>query len=220
MNADLEGKRAEYHSDIARARQQIGETEMQLIAADAEWADQIATEADKVRVDLMVVMEKLHASADVLRRTVLAAPVSGTVVNLKFHTVGGVVQRGETILELVPAEDALLIEARITPIDVKAVRKGLQAKVHLSAYSSRNTPRIPGVVQSVSADRLVDQNTHEPYYLTRVAVSRQELKRLAPHVELIAGMPAEVMIVTEYRTMFDYLLKPFQDAFRRSFTES
>jgi HlyD family secretion protein len=218
-HAELAGKRGEELADIARAEQQIGETEMQLLSADAERSDQIANETDKVRADLRDVTEKLRASDDVLKRKVVTAPVEGTIVNLKFKTIGAVIQRGEPIVEIVPSDDALVIEARVTPLDVKAVHDGLQAQIHLSAYSSRTTPRIPGIVQSVSADRILDQNTHEPYYLARVAVNRELLHSLAPHVHLVSGMPAEVLIITEHRSMFDYLFKPFRDAFRRSFHE-
>jgi HlyD family secretion protein/epimerase transport system membrane fusion protein len=221
MDAEMVGKRGEYIAEIARAQQQIGETKMQLLADDAVRADQIANESDKVHSDLMSVMEKMRASADVLRRMVVTAPISGTIVNLRFKTVGGVVQRGESILEIVPSDDALVIDARVTPLDVKAVHKGLQAQIQLTAYTSRDTPRIPGVVQSVSADRILDAGKQEqPYYLARVTVNRDLLRRLAPHVELIPGMPAEVLIVTGHRTLVDYFSKPFRDAFWRSFRES
>jgi HlyD family secretion protein/epimerase transport system membrane fusion protein len=140
-------------------------------------------------------------------------------MNLKFKTIGGVVQRGETIMEIVPSNDALIIEARITPIDVKAVHKGLPAKIHLAAYSYRSTPRVPGTVMSVSADRLMDETTHQPYYLARVSVDRHVLHDLAPDVRLIPGMPADVLIVTGQHTMFEYLIKPFRDSFRQSFHE-
>jgi HlyD family secretion protein len=219
VDAELSGKRGEYLAAIARLRQQIGETKLQILSIDAERADQIANDADKVRADLTDVTEKLHASADVLQRTVVVAPVSGTVVDVKFKTVGGVVQRGELIMSIVPSSDELIIEGRVTPLDRKAVHSGLQAQIHLSAYSSRVVPKIPGTVRTVSADRLVDDTTHQPYYLARVAVDRQTLEQLAPTVDLIPGMPVEVLIVTERRTMFDYILKPFRDAFWRSFRE-
>jgi HlyD family secretion protein len=219
VDAELSGKRGEYLAAIARLRQQIGETKLQILSIDAERADQIANDADKVRADLTDVTEKLHASADVLQRTVVVAPVSGTVVDVKFKTVGGVVQRGEPIMSIVPSSDELIIEGRVTPLDRKAVHSGLQAQIHLSAYSSRVVPKIPGTVRTVSADRLVDDTTHQPYYLARVAVDRQTLERLAPTVDLIPGMPVEVLIVTERRTMFDYISKPFRDAFWRSFRE-
>ena len=219
VEAELSGKRGEYLATIARLHQQIGETNLQIVSVDAERADQVATDAEKVRADLTEVTEKLHASADILQRTVVVAPVSGTVVDVKFRTVGGVVQRGEPIMSIVPSGDELMIEGRLTPMDRKAVHAGLQAQIHLSAYSSRLVPKIPGTVQTVSADRFIDDTTHQPYYLARVAVDRHTLERLAPNVDLIPGMPVEVLIVTERRTMFDYIFKPFHDAFWRSFRE-
>jgi HlyD family secretion protein len=218
-DAEISGKRGEYVAEIARARQQIGEARMQLLGVDAERADQIAADADKVRAELTEVNEKLQASADVVRRTVVVAPVNGTVVDLKFKTIGGVVQRGEPIMSIVPAGDELIIEARLTPLDVKAVHGGLEAKIHLSAYSSRSVPKIPGTVRTVSADRLMDDATHQPYYLVRVAVDRETLHTLAPSVDLIPGMPVEVLVVTERRTMAEYLVKPFREALWRSFRE-
>jgi HlyD family secretion protein len=91
--------------------------------------------------------------------------------------------------------------------------------IQVSAYSSRVVPKIPGTVRTVSADRLIDDTTQQPYYLARVAVDRQTLERLASTVDLIPGMTVEVLIVTERRTMFDYIPKPFRDAFWRSFRE-
>jgi HlyD family secretion protein len=218
-DAEISGKRGEYVAEIARGRQQIGEAKMQMLGVDAERADQIAADADKVRGELTEVNEKLQASADIVKRTVVVAPVNGTVVDVKFKTIGGVVQRGEPIMSIVPAGDELIIEARLTPLDVKAVHGGLEAQVRLSAYSSRSVPKIPGTVRTVSADRLMDDATHQPYYLARVAVDRQTLHRLAPSVDLIPGMPVEVLVVTERRTMMEYLAKPFREALWRSFRE-
>jgi HlyD family secretion protein/epimerase transport system membrane fusion protein len=218
-DAEISGKMGEYEAEIARGRQQIGEARLQILAVDAERADQIAGDFEKVRGELADVNEKLLASADVVRRTVVAAPVDGTVVDIKFKTLGGVVQRGEPILSIVPEGDELIVEARLTPVDVKAVHAGLEARLNLSAWSSRLVPKIPGIVRTVSADRLTDEATRQPYYLARVAVDRPTLQRLAPGIDLIPGMPVEVLVVTERRTMLDYLLRPFDDALWRSFRE-
>jgi HlyD family secretion protein len=218
-DAEISGKRGEYVAEIARAHQQIGESRMQILGLDAERADQIAADAEKVRGELTEVNEKLQSSADIVKRTVVVAPVAGTVVDVKFKTIGGVVQRGEPIMSIVPAGDELIIEARLTPLDVKAVHSGLEAMIHLSAYSSRIVPKIPGTVRTVSADRLMDDATHQPYYLARVAVDRGTLHKLAPSVDLIPGMPVEVLVVTERRTMIEYLAKPFHEALWRSFRE-
>ena len=216
---EIEGRRGEYLAQIAKARQEISEAQLQIVKADAERATQVASESDSVRADLTSTVEKLRSSEDVLKRTVVSAPISGTVVNLNFKTIGGVVEKGRPILEIVPSNDALVIEARTTPLDVKAVHNGLNAQIHFTAYSSRSTPRVPGTVQSVSADRLLDSNTNQPYYLVKVTVDREAMGRLAPNVKLIPGMPADVLIITEHRTMFDYLFQPFLETFRRSFHE-
>ena len=218
-DAEIAGKMGELDAEIARSRQQIGEARMQILAVDAERADQIAGDFDKARGELAEVNEKLLASADVVRRTVVPAPVDGTVTDIKFRTLGGVVQRGEPILSIVPAGDELIVEARLTPLDVKAVHAGLEARLSLSAWSSRLVPKIPGRVRTVSADRLTDETTHQPYYLARVAIDRPTLQRMAPGVDLIPGMPVEVLVVTERRTMLDYLLRPLGDAMWRSFRE-
>lgn len=220
MEAEIHGKRGEYIAAISRAEQQIGEAEIQLLTLDADRADQIANQLDQIRNELATVEERLLASEDILNRTVVAAPVSGTVVNLKFKTESGVVQRGEPILDIVPSDDVLLIDARVSPIDIDVVHVGLSAQVQLLAFSSRSTPRVKGVVRSVSADRLVDEHTRQPYYLARVEVDREELKRIAPQVELVSGMPADVLIVTGEQTMVQYLFRPFLDALWRSLRET
>jgi HlyD family secretion protein len=217
--AEIVGRRGEHVAEISRAREKIGEAKIQILSVEAERADQIAAEQDKVRAELAEVNEKLQASADVVKRTVVIAPVNGTVVDIKFRTIGGVVQRGDPIMSIVPESDEMIIEARLQPRDVKAVHSGLEAKVRFTAYSSRNVPNVPGTVRTVSADRLMDETNHEPYYLVRVAVDRELVKRRAPSVDLIAGMPVEVLVVTERRTMLDYLAKPFTDALWRSFRE-
>jgi HlyD family secretion protein/epimerase transport system membrane fusion protein len=218
--AEIVGRRGEHVAEIARAREKIGEAKIQILSVEAERADQIATEQDKVRAELAEVNEKLQASADVVKRTVVIAPVNGTVVDIKFRTIGGVVQRGDPIMSIVPESDEMIIEARLQPRDVKAVHSGLEAKIRFTAYSSRTAPNVPGAVRTVSADRLMDETKHQPYYLVRVAVDRELVKTLAPSVNLIPGMPVEVLVVSERRTMLDYLAKPFLDALWRSFRET
>ncbi|MFG1432797.1 HlyD family type I secretion periplasmic adaptor subunit [Xanthobacter sp. V2C-8] len=217
--ADIEGRRGEYLGMIARARQQIGETQVQLLSLDAERGNDVSEQLDKVRVELAGVMERLQASRDVLARTVVTAPISGTIVNLRFKTLSGVIRPGEAILDIVPDSERLLIEARVSPVDIDVVHQGLPAQVHLTAFSRYALPRIDGVVTSVSADRLVDQGTGQAYFLARVEVDRGELDRLKSVVELQPGMPAEVLIVTQERTFVDYLLEPIRDTLRRSFRE-
>jgi HlyD family secretion protein/epimerase transport system membrane fusion protein len=218
--AEIEGRRGEYVGAIARARQQIGETELQILAADAERTDQVTTQLEQVRIELATVSEKLNSSADILQRTVIAAPLGGTIVNMRFKTEGGVLKPAEPILDIVPAEDMLLIDARVSPTDIDVVHVGLPAKVQLTAYSSRSVQRVNGTVRTVSADRLIDEGARQAYYLARIEVDRDEIRRLGPQVMLVSGMPADVLIITGERTMAEYLFQPFLDAIWRSFRES
>jgi HlyD family secretion protein len=219
LQAEVGGRKGEYIGNIARAKQQIGETELQITAFDAERLDQINTQLDQVRLELTTVTERLFASKDILNRTVIRSPVAGTVVNLRFKTEGGVVQKGEPIMDIVPLEDVLVIDARISPNDIDVVHTGLPAQVHLLAYANRTIPRISGIVQSVSADRILDETTRQYYYLARVEVDRDEVRRTDPDIQLMPGMPAEVLIVTGQQTLVQYLLKPFTDVLRRSLRE-
>jgi HlyD family secretion protein/epimerase transport system membrane fusion protein len=217
--AEIDGRRAEHGAGIARLGQQIGEAEMQMHGIDADRADQISQQLDQVRAELATVTERLLASRDVLTRTVVTAPVAGTIVSMRFRTVEGVVKPGEAILDIVPSEEHLLIDARITPTDIDVVRAGMEAQLRFTAFAGRNQPRISGQVRSVSADRLSDQQSGQYYYLARVEVGREAIAALGPGTELVPGMPAEVLVVRTARTMMDYLLEPLRDAFRRSFRE-
>ncbi len=138
---------------------------------------------------------------------------------MRFKTEGGVVKPAEPILDIVPSEDALLIDAKVAPTDIDVVHAGLKAVVQLSAYSSRSVPRVSGIVRSVSADRMLDETTRQHYYLARIQVDREEIKEVSPQVELVPGMPADVLIVTGERSMVEYLFQPFLDALWRSFRE-
>ncbi|MGI9520082.1 MAG: HlyD family type I secretion periplasmic adaptor subunit [Hyphomicrobiaceae bacterium] len=219
MEAEIGGRRGQFQASISQAQQQIGEAELQLVANQAERANQIATQLDETRTELGSLKEKLRASKDILNRTVIEAPVSGTVVDLQFKTISGVVQPGVPILDIVPAEEKLMIDAHVSPMDIDVVHAGLKAQVQLSAFSTRSTPRVDGVVRSVSADRLMDEATSQPYFLARVEVAREELLGIGPDIELVPGMPADVLIVTGERTLAKYLLQPFMDAIWKTFRE-
>ena len=162
LQAEISGRRGQYVAEVARTKLQIGETQLQLLSLDAERADEIATDLDKTRVELATTNERLSANRDIVAREVVAAPVNGTVVSLKFKTEGGVIQHGEPILDIVPSDEQLLINARVLPTDIDVVHVGLPAVIHLTAFTSRNLPRIEGKVQYVSADRLVDEKSGQP----------------------------------------------------------
>lgn len=216
--AALEGSRAESRAEIARAEQTIGETELRILALDDEQSEKVAAELEKAQAELARTEEELIAAEDVLRRRVIAAPFAGTVVDLKFFTPGGVISPGAPILDIVPTDDRLLIEAQLSPLDIDVVHPGLPAEIRLTAYRQRNTPSLYGHLLQVSADRFVDERSGAPYYKALVEVPASELAR-AGDVGLYSGMPTEVMIKTGERTFLDYMMQPVRDSFARAFNE-
>ncbi len=178
----------------------------------------------EVRRRLNAARAELPSTEDELARTQINAPADGTVVEMKFTTVGGVVGSGVPIMDLVPSNAELVVEARVNPADIDDVVTGQEARVVLSAYRQRNMPPIVGSVRTVSADRILDEATNTAYFLATVEVPQSELEwakeASAQDVELLPGMPAEVMIITSERTMLEYLFDPFFASMRRSFRES
>jgi HlyD family secretion protein len=217
---DIEGDRAERRARIARAHQAIGETELQILAQGTALLDQANEELSRVQAELAEVEQRLAASRDVLARTLIRAPAAGTVVALRFRTAGGVVRPGEPVLDIVPDDEELLVDARLSPLDIDIVAAGLPAQIVLPAFKQRHLPRIEGRVRRVSADALVDPHTGERYFEARIEVDAEQLAAIEPAIELSAGMPAEVYITTAERTMLDYLLQPVFDSLRRAFRES
>ena len=217
---DIHGNRAERRARIARAQQAIGETELQIIAQDTAQLEAVNEEASQIQVELAEVEQRLAASRDVLQRTLISAPVDGTVVALRFRTPGGVVRPGEPVLEIVPDNEELLIDARLSPMDIDVVRAGLPARVVLPAFQQRHMPQIAGRVRQVSPDAIADAQTGQRFFAVRVEIDRDRLAALAPAIELTPGMPAEVYITTGERTALDYLLGPLYDSLRRAWRET
>lgn len=217
--AALDGDRGSFIGQIAEVEQKIGELDTQSMSLKATQSADIADQLEKARAGYIDAAERLNASKDVLDRTIITAPVTGKIANLKFKTSGGVIGPGQAILDIVPTNEELLIDARVSPSDIDVVAAGLQATVHLTAYSSRGMPRVTGTVKSVSADRVTDETTGQSYYLARVEVPQSELEALDEGVVMMPGMPAEVLIVTGKRTVLAYLMEPFMAAFRRGLRE-
>jgi HlyD family type I secretion membrane fusion protein len=217
--AALQGSRAESRSQIARAEQTIGETQLKILSLDDEQSEKVAAELEKVQADLAKTEEELTAAADVLKRRNIPAPIAGTIMNMKFVTPGGVITPGNPILDIVPSEDRLLIEAQVSPLDIDVVRPGLPAEVRFTAYKSRRTPVLDGRVKQISADRFLDERQGFPYYKALIEVDATEMADMEEPVELYPGMPTEVMIKTGQRTFVEYMVQPIRDSFSRAFHE-
>jgi HlyD family type I secretion membrane fusion protein len=175
-------------------------------------------ELDEVQARFFDVSERQVAASDRMTRLEIRAPQSGIVVGMRAHTVGGVIGPGEPVLDIVPAGDELVIEARMRPEDIDKVRVGQTAIVRLSAFDQRTTPELEGTVISTSADRVVDETTGAAFFLVRSRISEGELEKLA-ELQLVPGMPAETFVQTGSRTVLSYLLKPFSDGVARALRE-
>jgi HlyD family secretion protein len=217
--ARISGVNAANLSAIAKAEQAVGESQMRMLALESDFRDKIAEERSSTQKELAQLDEKMRSAGDVVGRTRILAPVDGVVVNLKYHTLGGVIQPGSPILELVPKNDRLVIDVQVQPNDIDSVREGQSALVRFTAYHQRNMPRIDGTVIYVAADSTQDEQTRRSYFLAKVEVDPALLKKVAPQVNLSAGMPAEASIQTGTRTALQYAVDPLVHAFQRSFVE-
>jgi HlyD family type I secretion membrane fusion protein len=214
----IEGSRAAHRAEIARTRQSIGEAEIRIAEIRTEFVNSVVEDLRDVQARLFEVREQLRSAEDVLRRTVIRAPLAGTIVNSAVFTSGGVVRPGETLMEIVPSGDKLVVEARVQPSDIDVVENGLPAEVRFSAFSQRNSSPVKGEVTRVSADGIEDEKTGESYYLVRVELT-EDVGTVIEGAVLQPGMQAEVLIVTGERTFFDYLVQPLVLSFRKAVRE-
>ena len=216
--AELETSIAEANSSIAQINVRKGETELQIAQLQKEIKTEVVNQLTQLEIKLSDLLERQRALKSRLDRTVIKAPESGMVMALNAHTIGGVIRGGEPILEIVPTDTELVIEAQVTPVDIDRVSIGMVAEVRFSAFKQSITPTIDGQVVSISADRLVDPNNGLPYYLAKIRLPEDEKAKLGK-LQLVAGMPAEVLIKTGERTVFEYLIQPATDAVARSMIE-
>lgn len=219
-SAELDGQRGEYLALIARAEQVINQSELEIINAKNNYLSEVGNEMKQTQDQIADLEERKKAADDILNRSTIVSQQEGTVMNLRFHTVGGVVQPGTPIMEIIPQNDEQIIEAQVKTQDIDLVHKGLKAKIHLSAYRSRTTPNIEGEVIDVSADRVVDDKSGIPYYKARIKIDHEMMNRLVDHdIKLYPGMPADVFIVTGSRSPLDYMLDPILVGTRHAFKE-
>ncbi|MDC0221437.1 HlyD family type I secretion periplasmic adaptor subunit [Gammaproteobacteria bacterium] len=216
--ASFRGEAAELLASIASTEVQIGETRLQIIQQEREFQNSVVTELSGVQTNVSAVVERVTALEDIVSRTVVRAPESGLVNGLQVHTIGGVIMPGMRIVDIVPQEDDLIIEAEVAPVDIDRVEVGQNATIRFSTFGMGTVPTMYGEVINISADSMINEATNIPYYLARVEVSPDSLSELED-LTLMPGMPAEVFIATGERTFLEYLFKPFSNAIARGLRE-
>ncbi len=217
--AEIEGRRGEKEAQISRAQQALGESEALILRLQSDSQNEIAQSLRETQTQIFQLLEKIQAATDVLARIEVRAPEAGAITDLRIHTPGGVIAAGEPLMDLVPQQDRLIVRAQVRPEDIDLVRAGLPASIRLLPYKQRRVPPIDGLLVHVSADRLVDKQTQQPYYLARLRIDEAMLRRL-DGVEIIPGMPVEVLIKTGKFTVARYALSPILDSFNRAFREN
>lgn len=217
--ARLRGERGADVAGMARIENSIGEARLQIIQARQKFAEEVLAQLRETQNQIAELTSRLVAAQDSLRRIDIVAPETGMVQASKVLTVGGVMMAGQELMQIVPFNDRLQIEARIQPQDIESVVQGQVSELRFTALNQRTTPVIDGTVTLVSADRLVDDKSNAPYYQATIDVPSDQMAKLTGH-RIQAGMPVDVLIKTGERTFLQYLLKPLSDTVARSFRES
>jgi HlyD family type I secretion membrane fusion protein len=215
--AEYEARHSERRAELSKSRQRASELEFRILAMRNTYVQTATDELKESTAKTFDLEDRIRPSRDASERQKIAAPIAGEVVGLRVFTAGSVIGPREVLMEIVPHEKRLIVEARIRPEDINHVRPGSEADIRLTAYQSRTTPLVPGSVTYVSGDRLVDQQSGAPYYIVHIDVPEQALG--AANLRLQAGMPAEVFIRTDTRTALDYLLAPVTSYLRRAMRE-
>lgn len=208
---------ADHGSQITKTKLQISETELQIVQLNKDFNSDVVAQLAETQTRVFDLQERLSALEERLRRIVIRAPDDGMIIGMKVHTIGGVVSPATPLLDIVPSVSDLVVEAQVSPVDIDRVSPGKTADIRFSAFGSA-TPVMEGVVNHVSGDRLINEQTGMPYYLARVSLTEKGTKTLGS-LKLQPGMPAEVLINTGDRTLFQYIMQPITDAVARSLIE-
>ncbi|QUS39311.1 HlyD family type I secretion periplasmic adaptor subunit [Tardiphaga alba] len=215
--AQLDGERGSKQAEAASLQQAIGEAKLGLAKLERERVTEITNDLRQVSSSLAENGPKLEAASDVLNRTAITAPSSGTVVGLSVFTEGGVIQPGAKLMDVVPQDDPLIVDARLQLTDIGDVRRAQPADVRLTSVPRNERPQIRGEIMTVSADKLTDDKTGKGYYAVRVKLNDDDVR--ASKIALQPGMPTEIIVTTRPRTLVGYLIGPLTDEISGAFRE-
>ena len=216
--ATLDGDVADLMASIASTEVAIGETRLQILQLRKRFQNEIVSELREVQLNISDNFERANALEDIVSRTLVRATESGIVTGLQVHTEGGVISPGMKIVDIVPQEDELIVEAQVSPTDIDRVAIGQDATIRFSSFGTGTVPAIYGRVINLSADSFFNESISNYYYLARVEVTPEGMDDLGD-LALMPGMPADVFIATGARTFLQYLFKPFSNAVARGLRE-
>lgn len=215
--AEYEARHSERRAELSKSRQRASELEFRILSMRNTYVQAATDELKEASARMFDLEERIRPSRDASERQKIAAPIAGEVVGLRVFNAGSVIGPREVLMEIVPQEKRLIVEARIRPEDINHVKAGSEADIRLTAYQSRSTPLVPGAVTYVAGDRMVDPQSGTPYYIVHIDVPEKSLELAS--LKMQAGMPAEVFIRTDQRSALDYLLAPVTSYLRRAMRE-
>lgn len=216
--AQVSGELAQTSGDAGRIRRDIQQQKLRIAQRQQEYDKEVSSELSDVQSKLNEVISQREKADFNLANVQVRAPVAGTVVDMKVFTEGGVIAAGQVMMEIVPEDQPLLVDGRIPVEMVDKVWAGLPVELQFTAFSQSTTPRVPGTVTLLSADRLVDEKDGAPYYSLRIQVS-EEGKRTLHGLEIKPGMPVQGFVRTGERSFINYLFKPLMDRMHLALTE-
>lgn len=204
---------------LAQAREKIADSKLKITTLRHDYIKEADIEFQETKKQIFEIEERVRPAEDTQNRQVITAPIKGQVIDLKVTTIGGVIKEGEPLMDIVPENSPLIVEAKVNPDDIESVHLGQTADIQLDAYNRRTTPLLNGSVVYVSGDSIDDPVKNEQFYLAHIEVQQESLRKLGA-ILLAPGMPATTFLKTESRTFFEYLLSPLLDHARRAFRES
>ncbi|MNE20415.1 Type I secretion system membrane fusion protein PrsE [compost metagenome] len=216
--AELSAGQAENINNIARVRSQVTELKLRILQRRHDYLKEVESQLTEVRKESDSLADRLRSLDYEVTHTSIRSPIDGVVQSLSIATIGGVIQSGAKIMDIVPDNEPLQVDANIPVQAIDKMIPGLPVDIAFPAFNHAQTPNIPGRVLTVSADRLIDEQSKQPFYLAQIEVTPEGMDKLGAN-RIRPGMPASVTIKTGERNLLSYLLKPLLDRVDSSFKE-
>lgn len=222
--AELAGQRGQLEAAISESSASAGQSRLRVVESKQSLHERVTTELREVEFALSDISPKLRAAKDQLARTEVRAPASGIVVGLSIFTEGGVISPGQKLMDIVPDNSSLVVEARFSPKDIDDLKVGQRATVRFSGLASRSLPPLHGTVRRISADAFIDEKTGTSYFTGEIGVLPDQFRlierELGTGFALKPGMPVEILIPLRKRTALQYILEPLTGPLSRSFRDN
>ncbi|MEO9774692.1 HlyD family type I secretion periplasmic adaptor subunit [Roseibium sp.] len=216
--ARLAGEYGDLIAQIAQTKEAISERRIQILQIEESYRAEVLEQLQEVRSRIAQLEEQQIAAEDELTRVDILAPRNGYVHQLSVHTIGGVIAPGETVMQIVPREDQLIVEAQVRPVDIDQMSPGQSARVRFPSFDQRTTPELNAKLLTLSADLTEDERSGVSYYVARLVIDDTELRKLGDKA-LVPGMPVETFLQTGDRTVLSYLVKPVTDQIAHALRE-